>query len=72
MIAQVDHPNGPLGLYDPERDSWTGSGPPGSTSSSPVVVSTGEEVIFWGLVFDGSIVHPEQPSAAWIWKPGDY
>jgi hypothetical protein len=68
-IAQLDDPNGPLGIYDPGRDSWKGSGPPGTTSSSPVVVSTGDEVIFWGLVYEGGYVRPEQPSAAWIWTP---
>jgi hypothetical protein len=31
VVAQVDNPNGPLGLYDAGRDAWAGSGNPGQS-----------------------------------------
>ncbi|MDQ1518341.1 MAG: hypothetical protein QOE80_4171 [Actinomycetota bacterium] len=70
VIAQVDNPSGPLGFYDAGPDAWTGSGAiPGTPPSGAVLVSTGHEVLFWGMRYEGGYVRPEQPSAAWIWTP---
>jgi hypothetical protein len=70
VLAQVDNPSGPLGFYDAGHDSWTGSGAmPGVPPSGAVVVSTGQEVVAWGMRSEGGYVHADQPSAAWIWTP---
>ena len=34
-----------------------------------VVVSTGHQVLYWGLAYHDGYVHSEEPSVAWAWTP---
>ena len=69
-VAEVDNPTGPLALYNPECDSWSGTGSvPGVPARDGVVVSTGSAVLVWAMVSEGGYVHPERPPAAWVWTP---
>ena len=69
-VAEVDNPTGPLALYNPDHDSWSGTGSvPGVPARDGVVVSTGSAVLVWAMVSEGGYVHPEPPPAAWVWTP---
>jgi len=73
FVAEVQNPNGPAAVYDPGRDCWAGTGAaPGGQPGGPVMVSTGHEVLFWGIDPkdpNAGYNHPDTPGIAWAWTP---